>query len=78
MARAEYSNRFYCPQRSCGKVMLLHLTVILFTEEGGVWQTPSPGQTSSLGRRPPLGKHPPPETATAADGTHPTGTHSCF
>ena len=32
-------------------------------------QTPTPGQTS------PLGRHPPPETATAADGTHPTGMH---
>ena len=23
------------------------------------------------------GRHPPPQTATAADGTHPTGMHSC-
>ena len=29
---------WYRPQRSCGKVMFLHLSVILFT--GGVWQTP--------------------------------------
>ena len=27
---------------------------------------------------PPPGRHLSPETATAADGTHPTGTHSCF
>ena len=27
---------------------------------------------------PSLGRHPPPETATAADGTHPTGMHSFF
>ena len=29
--------------------------------------------------RPPLVRHPPPQqTATAADGTHPTGMHSCI
>ena len=58
---------FYRPQRSCGKVMFLHLSVILFTG-GRVWQTP-PGQVP-----PPLPK----ETATAADGMHPTGMHSCY
>ena len=26
----------YCPQPSCGKVMFLHLCVILFTVEGGL------------------------------------------
>ena len=26
----------------------------------------------------PLGRHPLPPTATAADGTHPTGMHSCW
>ena len=45
---------FYRPQRSCCKVMLLHLSVILFTGGGGVCQTPlwaaipgadPPGQT---------------------------------
>ena len=30
------------------------------------------------GRHPPLGRHPPQQTATAADGTHPTGMHSCL
>ena len=50
-------------------------------------QTP-PGQTPSLGRHPPVqttpgqtppGTTPPPqEMATAGDGTHPTGMHSCF
>ena len=34
--------------------------------------TPHPGQT------PPLGRPPPPETATAADGMHPTGMDSCI
>ena len=78
---------FYRPQRSCGMVMFLHLSVILSTGGGlCVWQTP-PGQTPPAGRHP-LGRHPPwanthleqshpPETATAADGTHPTGMHSC-
>ena len=28
--------------------------------------------------RPPWTRHPPRQTATAADGTHPTGMHSCF
>ena len=55
--------------------------------------TPSPKQTL-LGRHPlpldrhPLNRHPrgrppqvdtsPPETATAVDGAHPTGMHSCY
>ena len=49
---------------SCGKVVLLRLSVILFTGgclplgPGGVWFWV-------------------PETATAADCTHPTGMHSC-
>ena len=30
---------FYRPQRSCGKVMVLHLSVILFTG-GGLGDTP--------------------------------------
>ena len=34
--------------------------------------TPPPGQT------PPTPQTPPSEIATAADGTHPTGTHSCY
>ena len=48
-------------KRSCGKVMFLHLSVILFTG----------GRCTSL-------RHPPPETTTAADGTHPTGMHSYY
>ena len=99
----------YRPQRSCGKVMFLHLSVIL--SMGGVcssacWdthtQTP-PRQTPPLGRHP-LGRPPLPSAcwdthplaqcilgytppcpvhskihmAIAADGTHPTGMHSCY
>ena len=46
---------------SCGKVMFLHMSVILF--RGGVW-VDIPRQT-------------PPQTATAAGGTHPNEMHSC-
>ena len=52
----------YRPQRSCGKVMFLHLSVILST--GGVclsacWDTTPPGQTPPpTGQTPPLGRHP--------------------
>ena len=41
----EPPGNFYCPQRSCGKVMFLHLFVILFTD------TPSWADTT-LGRPP--------------------------
>ena len=52
----------YRPQRSCGKVMFLHLSVILSTGGGGcVWQTPprtdTPWQTLP-GQTPPQGRHP--------------------
>ena len=60
----------YRPQHSCDKVMFLHMSVILFTG-GRVSARPPP-----LGQTPP-GRHPlPPQTATAADGTHRTGMHS--
>ena len=40
--------------------------------------TPLPGHTPSPWADTPLGRQPPPpETATVADGTHPTGMHSC-
>ena len=61
---------FYRPQQSCGKVMFLNMSVILFT--WGVYAS------VHAGIHPP-GRHLSPEqTATAADGTHPTGMHSCF
>ena len=53
----------YRPQRSYGKVMFLHLSVILFT---GVSATPTPGKTHPPLGRHPLGRHPPP-------CGHPTG-----
>ena len=47
-------------------------------------QTPPRPDTTPVGRQPPpgktplpLGRHLPRQTATAADGTHPTGMHSC-
>ena len=61
--------------------------------QGCVWQTPSgqthPGQTLPLGRHPlPGQRHPPPGDtppgqcmlgySQQADGTHPTGMHSCY
>ena len=67
---------FYRPKHSCGKVMFLPLLVILFI--GGVWQTHLPP-----GRHPPRQTHPShgghfQDTATAEDGTHPTGMHFWF
>ena len=59
--------------------MFLHLSLILFT--GGVH---SPGQTPPQADTPPPpadtppGRRPPPGMTTAADGTHPTGMHSCL
>ena len=52
------------------------------------WQGDPPGKETPLARRPPgkeipqdqtpPGTRPPQDTTTAADGTHPTGMHSCF
>ena len=44
-----------------------------FVPQGGVCQIP-PGQTMQT----PPGQPPPGQTATAADGTHPTGMYSCY
>ena len=45
---------FYHPQRSCGKVVFLHLSVILFTGEGGVCHShPSLGRHLSRQTTPP-------------------------
>ena len=73
--------------------MFLHLSVSHSVHGGGVSapvhagiHTPHLSRHPSLGRHPPplladtspLGGHPPQQTATAADGTHPTGMHSCW
>ena len=60
------------------KVMFLHVSVC----PRGVclsacWDTLS--EAGPLEQTPPGDRHPPTEqTATVADGTHPTGMHSCF
>ena len=73
-----------------GKVIFLHLFVILFTGgslvpgvhgPGGAWSGGVPGGAWSWGVHGPGGclvETLPPRTATAAGGTHPTGMHSCL
>ena len=51
---------FYRPQRSCGNVMFLHLSVILFTEGG---TSPNPPRIHPLGRHPSWADTPPPRPA---------------
>ena len=76
----------YCLQWSCGKVMLLHLSVILSTGGGCLAdppgqtpprQTPPPGQTLPS-RHPLLGRHSPcrhPQADTPWADTRPLGRH---
>ena len=67
----------YSPQRSCDKVIFSQASVILSTE-GEVSAPAHAGiHTPPLGRHTP-GQTSPPPVATAADGTHPTGMHSCY
>ena len=54
---------YYRPQRGCGKVVLLHLSVShsVHCSEGGLYRHPlgrHPGADTPLGRLP-LGRHPP-------------------
>ena len=70
---------FFRPQRSCGKVMFIDLSVILFTGRG------VSGRHTPLGRHPlawadplgrhPLGRHSPPHLGrqTVPLGRHPMG-----
>ena len=68
--------QFYCYCQVWGKVMFLHLYVILFTGRGvcpvACWDTHPPRQT-------PPGRHPRDTTGYGqqAGGTHPTGMHTC-
>ena len=84
------SHLFTVCNSSCGKVLFLHLTVILFTWGGVCLGRHPPRQTPPSGQKPP-GRHPradtrghsppgrhPPETATAVDGMHPTRMQSCY
>ena len=75
-----------------GKVIFLHLFVILFTGGGSTWAGTPPGTRYTplgLGTPPRPGNPPgpgtPPRPGTPpgrygqqAGGTHPTGMHSCF
>ena len=79
LSREKHSNLskidIYRPQRSCGKVMFLHLSVILFT---GWVSAPVHAGIHPPGRHPPCPVHAGIDMATAADGTHPAGMRSCF
>ena len=61
----------YHPQMKCGKVMFSEACAKNFGHGGGEVYT-------TLGRHLPRQTPPPPGTATAADGTHPTGMLSCY
>ena len=65
----ERCNIITVPKRSCGKVMFFTRDCQEFCPKGG--GVNPPGQT------PPVDT-PPNQSATTADGTHPTGMHSCF
>ena len=78
----------YRPQRSWGKVMFLHVSVILLTR-GGVclsacWDSRPPWeQTPPPRSRPPWEQTPPPPVHAGrygqqAGGMHPTGMQSCY
>ena len=65
------------------KAMFLHLSVILSTGGGGVWLSACWVTVSPPGAATPPpspgSRHLPEEgTPTPADGTHPTGMHSCY
>ena len=53
VSKIELYSSFYRPQRSCGKVMFLHLSVILFTRGGGGWQE----MATTADRTHPTGMH---------------------
>ena len=59
--------------------MFLHLSVILFTRGGGhAWQRGMHGKRGAWQGGEGGGRGVTGEAATAADGTHPTGMHSCI
>ena len=59
----------YRPQRSCSKVMFLHLSVILFTGGSGR----PPGQTPPWADTPPSPRQTPPWADNPSWNTHPIG-----
>ena len=74
--------QFYRQQRSCGKVMFLHLSVSHSVHRGvclrACWDTPPGRYTPREGTPFPGQVHSSPTTVTGADSTHPTGMLSCF
>ena len=82
------SPMFTVPNSICGKVIFLHLSPILYIRVGLCPPDRHPPGRHPPGRHPlpwadtlprqtfPFGQTPHPETATTADGTHPTGMHS--
>ena len=76
----EICTHFYRPQRSCGKVMFSQESVISDIPRADTPRQTLPPADTPLGKHTPLGRHPLPhqQTATAADGTHPAGMHSCL
>ena len=78
--RVDKLKGLYRPQRSCGKVMFLHLSVSHSVHRGrGVCgrhpQAETPQAETPWADTP--SRHSPGQTATTADSTHPTGMHSC-
>ena len=76
---------FTVRKRSCRKVMFLHMSVNHSVHRGvcipACIKADTPRPTACWDTLPPrsvnAGIHAPP-AATAADGTHPTGIHSCY
>ena len=68
---------FYHLQAKLRKGNVLHLSVS-HSVHRGVSAPMHAGIHTPLVRHPPQSDHPPPPPATAADGTRPTGMHSCL
>ena len=62
----------YRPQRGCEDYVF---TGVCLSTRGGGWGCLP---QCMLGYHPPPEQTPPRDTVTAADGTHPTGMHSCL
>ena len=78
----KYYYYYYRPQRSWGKVVFLHVSVILFTGRGvclsACWDTIlPPGPGTPPGADPPEAVHAG-RYGQQAGGTHPTGMHTCY
>ena len=70
------SMHFYRLKHSCGKIMFSQASVILSTWGRGCLADSTPGKQPA-GLTPSPGQTPS-QTATATDGTNPTGMHSCI